>query len=79
MGKKRRKLRGTVEKVIKPAHPSQSEKAQIDIKEADDLYREIRVDNVLTDDHGRKDRLEKGEHVDVTIEADAESTKKKGE
>lgn len=79
MSKKRRKLRGTVEKVIKPVHTSQTEKAQIDIKEADDLYREIRVDNVLTDEHGRKDRLEKGDEVDVTIEADTHSTKKKGE
>ena len=75
MAKKRKKLRGTVEKVIKPAHPSQSEKAQIDIKEADDLYREIRVDNVLTDDHGKETRLEKGDEVDITLES--ESHKKK--
>jgi hypothetical protein len=79
MGKKIRKLRGTVEKVIKPAHSSQTEKAQIEIKEADDLYREIRVDNVLTDDHGRKERLEQGDEVDVTIEADTDRTKKKGD
>ena len=77
MVKKRRKLRGTVEKVIKPAHPSQKEKAQIDIKEAEDLYREIRVDNVLTDDQGRKHRLEKGDDVDVTIEAETDNKKER--
>ncbi len=76
MGKKRKKLRGTVEKVIKPAHSSQTEKAQIDIKGADDLYREIRVDNVLTDDRGRTDRLEAGDEVDVTIEADTDRNAK---
>jgi len=79
MVKKRKRLRGTVEKVIKPAHPSQTEKAQIDIKEADDLYREIRVDNVLTDDHGNKDRLEKGDEVDVTIETDSHGGRRKSD
>ncbi len=35
MSKKRKKLRGTVEKVINSAHPSQVEKAQIDLHDAD--------------------------------------------
>ena len=35
MSKKRRKLRGTVQKVIKPSIPSQPEKAQINIHGAD--------------------------------------------
>jgi len=76
MTKKRKKLRGRVEKVIKPTHPSLPEKAQIEIKDADDLYREIRVDNVLTDDQGKHERLEQGEEVDVTIEADKSGKKK---
>ena len=41
MGKKRKKMRGTVEKIIKPISPMEPEKAQITIPEADDLYREI--------------------------------------
>ena len=45
MGKRRKKLQGTVQKIIKPLDPSQAEKAQIDIQGADDLYREIRIDN----------------------------------
>jgi len=34
-----------VRKIIKPAHPAQPEKAEISIEEADDLYREIRIEN----------------------------------
>ncbi len=75
MGKKRKKLRGTVQKVIKSPMPSEPEKAQIDVKEADDLYREIRVDNVLEDDHGKTERLEEGEEVDLTLEAETNPKK----
>ena len=44
MSKKKRKLRGTVQKVIKSPFPAVPEKAQIGVEEADDLYREIRID-----------------------------------
>lgn len=74
MVKKRKRLHGTVEKIIKPLAPSQPEKAQIGIDGADDLYREIRVENVVTDENGRKDRLKAGTKVDVVVEADAEGT-----
>ena len=59
MGKKRKKLHGTVDKIIKPVVPSEPEKAQIDIKGADDLYREIRIENTLTDEHGEDAHLRK--------------------
>jgi predicted DNA-binding antitoxin AbrB/MazE fold protein len=75
--KKRKKLHGIVEKVIKPVFPSEGEKVQIDIKEADDLYREIRVENVLTDDDGQKARLKAGSKVDIVVEADSDATMKK--
>jgi hypothetical protein len=75
--KKRKKLRGTVAKVIKSPHPSQPEKAEIDIHDADDLYREIRVDNELTDDAGEKASLKPGAEVDVIVEADSDATLKK--
>jgi len=75
MTKKRKKLHGTVKKVIKSVHPTQAEKAQIDITEADDLYREIRVDNDLTDDEGNKERLEPGDEVNVTIERESDHKK----
>jgi hypothetical protein len=47
MTKKRKKLRGKVEKIIKPVYPSEPEKAQITVEDADHLYREIRVENVF--------------------------------
>ena len=39
---KRKKLRGSVKKLIKSPIPSEPEKAEIVISEADDLYKEIR-------------------------------------
>lgn len=77
MPKKRKQLRGTVEKVIKSVHPSQPEKAQIAIHEAEDLYREIRVDNELIDGDGTKASLKEGAQVDVIVEADADATVQK--
>jgi hypothetical protein len=67
-------LPGTVEKVIKPADPNEPEKAQIAVEGGDDLYREIRIENTLTDENGRKVRLKKGAEVDVTVEAEAHAT-----
>ncbi len=66
-------LPGTVEKIIEPAAPSEPEKAQISIEGADDLYREIRIENSLTSENGDEVRLKKGAEVDVTVEADSES------
>lgn len=74
MGKKKKKLPGVVEKIIKPSHPSQPEKAQISVEGADHLYKEIRIDNVVTDEKGKETRLRQGEHVDVTVEADTSTS-----
>jgi uncharacterized protein YfaS (alpha-2-macroglobulin family) len=79
MGKKRKKLQGTVQKVIKPLGPNEPEKAQIDIQEADELYREIRIENELMDEKGKKARLKPGAEVDVIVEADSSATMKKPE
>jgi hypothetical protein len=77
MGKKWRKLRGTVEKIIKPISPRQPEKAQIDIHDGDDLYREIRIDNEVMDEKGEKAQLKVGADVDIIVEADSSATMKK--
>ena len=77
MGKRRKKLQGTVQKIIKPLDPSQTEKAQIDIQGADDLYREIRIDNEITDEKGEKAELKEGAEVEVIVEADSNATQKK--
>lgn len=67
-------LPGTVEKIIKSPLPSQPEKAQISVEGADHLYREIRIENTLTDENGEKVRLKPGAHVEVTVEAEPEAT-----
>jgi hypothetical protein len=71
------KLPGTVEKIIKPAQPGQAEKAQIDVDGADDMYRELRIENTLTGEDGKKVELKNGAEVDVTVEADKDATNPK--
>jgi hypothetical protein len=69
-------LPGTVEKIIKPSDPSEPEKAQIAVDGADHLYKELRIENNLTDENGDEVRLKPGAKVDVTVEAEPESTTK---
>jgi hypothetical protein len=64
---------GVVEKIIKSPW-GEAEKAQIAIETADHLYREIRIENTLTDENGRKVGLKPGAEVEVTVEADAQAT-----
>ena len=77
--KKRKRLLGVVQKVIKPQLSHETEKAEIGIEQADPLYAEIRVENVLTDEQGEDARLKAGEKVEVVIEADSSATMKKDE
>ena len=63
-------LPGTVEKIIRSPFPSEPEKAQIAVEGADDLYREIRIENSLTDENGDEVALKPGAKVEVTVEAD---------
>ena len=70
-------LPGTVEKIIRPVDPDAPEKAQIAVEGAEDLYREIRIDNTLQDATGEEVSLKSGAEVDVTIEADKEAVRKK--
>lgn len=75
--KKRKRLSGTVKKIIKPAGADEQEKVEIDIHEAEDLYREIRIENKLTTENGEPVKLKDGASVDVIIEADSSATTKK--
>jgi hypothetical protein len=63
-------LPGTVDKIIPPPSPSQPEKAQISIEGADRRYRDLRIENTLTDEHGDDVKLKKGARVEVTITAE---------
>lgn len=67
-------LPGTVEKIIKPPLPNMPEKAQIAVEGADDLYREIRIENTLKKRDGEKVALKVGAQVEVTVEADPKDT-----
>jgi hypothetical protein len=59
---------GTVDKIIQFRTPRLRETAQISI-EGERSYRELRVENSLTDEHGDEVKLEKGAHVEVTVTA----------
>jgi len=72
-------LPGTVEKIIKPIVPSEPEKAQIAVEGADHLYKEIRIENTLTDEYGEKVQLKPGAEVKVTVEAEPDATMPKDE
>ena len=63
----------SVEKIIKSPHPSDPEKAQIAVEGADELYKEIRIANHLTDENGDQVRLKQGAKVEVTVEAGPEA------
>jgi hypothetical protein len=58
---------GTVDKIIPPSRPNRSEKVQIGVGRADRGYRDLRIENTLTDEHGDDVKLKKGAHVEVTI------------
>jgi len=75
--KRRKKLRATVQKVIPSPVPNEPEKAQINIHDAEDLYKEIRIENVVADDEGNQAPLKPGAQVDVVIEADSSAILKK--
>jgi hypothetical protein len=70
-------LPGTVEKIIPAMVPSEPEKAQIAVHGAEELYREIRVENTLQDGAGNPVSLKKGAEVEVTIAADPKDVKAK--
>jgi hypothetical protein len=67
-------LPATVEKIIKSIDPGDPETVQIAIEGADHLYREIRIENTLTNENGDKVRLKPGAEVEVTVEAEPEAT-----
>lgn len=65
---------GTVHKIIPPPRPNQLEKAQIALDGAGRRYRNLRIENTLTDEHGDDVRLKKGARVEVTVTADSKAS-----
>jgi hypothetical protein len=70
-------LPGTVEKIIPALVPNEPEKAQIAVHGAEELYREIRVENTLQDADGKPVSLKKGAEVEVTIAAEPKDVETK--
>ena len=64
---------GTVDRIIPPPRPSQPGKAQITVDGADHNYRDLRIENTLTDEHGDDVKLKEGAHVEVTVTAEPET------
>jgi hypothetical protein len=58
---------GTVDNIIPSTRPSQPEQAQIAVDGPDLRYRDIRIENTLTNEHGDDVKLKKGAHVEVTV------------
>ena len=65
---------GRVKKIIKSPDPSVPEKAEIEVHGADELYKEIRIENALEDEHGKKTKLKEDAPVDITVEAETKAT-----
>ena len=70
-------LPGTVEQIIHSSFPSEPDKAEIALEGADDLFKEIRIENTLVDENGEEVSLKEGAQVEVTIEADDKDTTRK--
>ncbi len=70
-------LPGTVEKIIKSPFPGEPEKVQITLEGADELYREIRIENSFENEKGQHVAVKPGAEVDVTVAAPAHATEKK--
>jgi hypothetical protein len=66
---------GRVKKIIKSPDPRVPEKAEVEVHEADELYKEIRIENALENEQGHKVKLKEDAPVDITVEAETDATK----
>jgi len=62
-------MTGTVDKIIPPQPPAQTEGAQIAVEGRGRRHQDLRIENALTDENGDDVKLKKGAHVDVTVAA----------
>ena len=67
---------GTVTKIIASRRTNLPEKAQIAVAGAPLSYRDIHIENTLTDEYGDDVRLKKGGHVAITVTADDDRQRK---
>jgi hypothetical protein len=67
-------LPGKVAKIIPSRSLKQPEKAQIAVDRAAPKYRNLQVENSLTDEHGDEVKLKKGARVEVTVAAEGNTS-----
>jgi hypothetical protein len=60
-------MSGTVDRIIPSPRPSQPKQANIIVDVPDKRYRDLRIENTLTDEHGDDVSLKKGAQVEVTF------------
>lgn len=61
------RLSGRVQKIIRSFEPGHPDKVKIVVNGAEELYREIRVDNTFQGQDGDFVNLKLGEEVEITI------------
>lgn len=71
-------LSGAVQKIIAAVHPMSPEKAQIVVEGAEDLYREIRIENSFADEQGNQVSLAAGAEVEIVIKTRAKRQSPQG-
>jgi hypothetical protein len=60
---------GTVIQIIPSRHPGKPDSAQIALDGDEKLHQNLRIENLLTDEHGDDVKLKKGAPVEVTVTA----------
>jgi hypothetical protein len=70
----RKVVQAVANRIIQPRFPNQPEKVEISLSEADELFREIRIENTFSDESGQSLGLVAGAALDVTFEANAKDT-----
>jgi len=79
MSIRKRKLSASVEKIIPPLVSGDAETVEIRLDDGEDLYREIRIANIFTDQNGEAGSLRPGSRVNVIVEADTEAMPKEAD
>jgi hypothetical protein len=64
---------GTVIEIIPSRRAGKPESAQIALDVAEKQHRDFRIENTLTDEHGKDVKLKKGAPVEVTVTSKDES------
>jgi hypothetical protein len=67
---------GTVDKIISPQIPGESQTAQISVNEPTRSGQDLLIENTLTDENGDEVRLKKGAHVDITVTDETKPAKR---